>query len=239
MTGRGAEIAQRGGAYLLALTALLALTGLGIAISRIASTERRLGRALESRLQALAAAESGLAIAIAGLLEGRPVEHPGIELGPAQPGPVRAIRRIEVELPTLLSIVPCTTCGAEESRVARVSYRLGAIGERLLSATSDPAGRERRVARVALEAVVTLQPWPSPGAIDDDPEDAVPDPRCADDDVVARLTARLTAELNPSRCRFAGRTLPVSALDPESGAVCAIEVPVCVVVSDWREVAPV
>jgi hypothetical protein len=227
-----------GSAYLLALTALLALTGLGIVLSGVCTTERRLGTAVASRQHALVAADSGLEIAIAGLLEGRAPDYLEIEVEQEQFGAITAASRVAISPPALLSVLACGACDVEAGGVARVSYRIEAIGERLVRSRADEVDAERSIARVELEAVATLQPWPVPGPPAGDPEDSWSDPRCGNEEVIARLVARLTAELNPGSCRLAGRELAVPGVDLESGAVCEIDVPVCVLVSEWREVGP-
>ncbi len=233
MTGRRRFAAERGGAYLLALTALLALTGLGIALSGIALIERRLGSADERRQQALNAADSGLALATARLLAGGGSDPLQVVFGAGRTAAMARASRVRVEPPLLVAAAPCASCDPAAGGVDRVSYALAALGEQIVWPGHLSPDDPRPTARASVEAIVTLQPWPIPGS-PEPPGAAAGGPAC-DPEARARALERLRGELHPPGCRFGPASLAVRALDAESGSSCGVTVPVCVLLSGWRE----
>ncbi len=219
---------ERGAAYLLALLSLLALTGLGISLSRIASTERRLGWGYESRHQALRAAESALAMSEASLVAGRPPVASAVELSRTVRSRVSQVGLASWEAPLLLGADRCYACAADTPLKSR--YRLAAVGERQVIDSKASPGDERMHSRVELEAIVTLQPWPPPTT-----RASSRDGRCLNEIVINRIASELLAELNPPECRPTGLETAVAGVDPGTQAACAIPVQVCAIRTDWRE----
>lgn len=234
MSGVRRAAAERGGAYLLALTALLVLTGVGIVLSGIALVERRLGSADQDRLQALNAAESGLALATARLLSGGGEGELEVVFGARRSAGLARASRVRVEAPRFVGAAPCESCDPSGGAVGRVSYALTALGERIVWRPSLSPEAPRSVARVSVAATLTLQPWPVPGSARPVPEVGRPAPGCGPQ-VRARLLERLARELNPPACRYAPGVFAVRSRDAESGAVCTVGVPVCALLTDWRE----
>lgn len=222
-----------GSAYLLAIAVLLVLTGLGIVLSEIAGLERRLGSVDQDHIQALNAADSGLALATGRLLAGEEIEELEVVFGMSRStGPVR-FSRVKASAPELIAVAPGEFCNSETCEWGRVSYAISATGERLVQTSHASAGAARTVARVAVEAVVTLQPWPvldlelSTGS--------GPGGAPCDLDVRERLYETLARELHPPGCGFGARPLEIRALDSDSGSICAVELPVCVLMTHWSE----
>lgn len=231
MSGARRPPIERGGAYLLALTALLVLTGVGIALSGIALLERRLGTADQEQLQALNAADSGLALAAARLLAGAGSDELELVFGTTRAAGVVRSSRVRVRAPVLVAASPCASC---DPAVGRVSYALAALGERVLWPGRSSRFVPRAVARVAVEATLTLQPWPIPGSPSPARGGPAIGPPCAPE-TRARLRAQLVGELNPTACSFGPGPLAVRVRDAESGSTCVVRIPVCALLTGWRE----
>lgn len=223
--------AERGSAYLLAMTVLIVLTGLGIVLSGIGLTERRLASADGEYLEAVNAANSGLAIATARLLAGEEPEELEIVLAISRwIGSIRT-DRVTIAQPTLLAVVLCRACDSEGGEWARVSYRVAASGQREVWRLSSSSAGSRVLARAAVGATVTLQPWPAPGAAPSSPGG---DAGLCAPEAYARAHERLTRELYTPGCRFASTAFDVRTADASTGAICSIRLPVCVLLTDWH-----
>ncbi len=222
---------ERGGAYLLALAVVVVLSGLGIVLSETAASERRLGAADRDRVQALNAAESGLALATAGLLAGQSPVTGGVEFGTVRSsGAVRSSRALADE-PVVRAVGRCETCAAPSESPGRVSYALSAEGEVVLRGRGEVERPARIIARAGVEALVTLQPWPRPGS---SAGSEAGGPPCSPEQR-RRVYDVLARELHPEACRFAPLRLAVEGLDGETRRVCRVLLPVCVLLTDWKE----
>ncbi len=220
---------QRGSAYLLALAVILVLTGLGIVISEMALSERRLGTVDHETLQALNAAESGLALAAARLLAGAEPEELDLSFGLTRLEDWTRSSRAQVEAPVEIAREPCSLC-EPAGEWTRASYEISTVGLRQLE---HPAG-VRTLARTAVRAVLTVQPWPAPGTVAalGDASDGAP---ACPQEVRVQLAEALAAELHPAGCRFGAGAFSIGATDAETGRSCWLWVPVCLLVTDWAE----
>jgi hypothetical protein len=152
---------QAGSAYLLALLVLAVLTGLGIALARVAQQERARATAFLARTQAMSAAESGVSVAEIRLVESDVSDPLEVVFGLQPARSLVGGNRVVIESVAPVIAVPCDLCeiGAG-SRWFRVDYGLTSLGERRAwkSGTSPLDGR--LMAAFAVEVTLSVEPWP-------------------------------------------------------------------------------
>lgn len=155
---------QRGSAYLLALVALVLLTGLGLAVSQMAQTERLLGGGEAALADALAGAESGLELAATRMVlaeSAAPLELL-MNRRTASAGTESAVR-VTASAPVAARLHPCNLCelnpADEGARIYRVEYVVEAGGERIVWRAGGEADEGERRAVRAVDGMFALQPW--------------------------------------------------------------------------------
>ena len=212
---------------------LLVVTGVGLVLSQVATMERRLGRNEAHRLQALAAAESGLALVVAGILDGEPAGALEMTYGMVQTVRADRVAVVEVDAPEIVSVSACSLCDPDSSApLSKVTYRVGSAGEVRAFAANAPEGEGRRLARVSVEARVTFLPWLADGGEVSSPTEGG---EVCEGDAGLRARLALEQELAPPGCRPSSLSVLTSARDPLTGVSCAVSMSVCVLTTGWRE----